>query len=163
MVRRVGSTVSVFNDARYSEELVHAIRGVGQHLVLRQAWPQLVVAHDVDHGHGMGGRLDVGGVQGVERVHVGQYLGELLLHARLLALAQVQAGQPRHVVDVDLHSSSSWAYCRDSRLRPTLAKRTVTTVSSPSRSTPTTIPSPKRPWRTSAPTLRGRSSSRCGS
>src|SRR5262249_1845865 len=163
MVRWVGSIVSVFNDARYPEELVHAVGSVGQHLVLGQTGPVLVVPHDVDAGHGVGRGLDVAGVQGVERLHVGQDLGQLLVHAVLLALAQVQTGQPGHVIDVDLHSSSSCAYCRDSRLRPTLAKRTVTTVSAPSRSTPTTMPSPKRPWRTRAPTLSGRSSSRCGS
>src|SRR5215475_76882 len=150
----------VFDDPRDSEEAIDGIGGVGQHLLGGEARPWNVVAHHVHHGHGVAGGLDSLRVEGAQGIDVGQDLGQLLLHASLLGVGEVQAGEPRHVIDVDLHSSSRGAYWSDKRLRPTLAKRTVTTVSSPSRSTPTTSPSPKRPWRTRAPTFRGNSSSR---
>src|SRR5439155_1128067 len=157
------AVASFLNDPRDAEEVAGAIGRVGEHLFEREARARLVVAHDVELRHCVGGRLDPGRVHGLQRVDVGEDGVELLAHRLELRLGQRQPGQPRDVGDVlardHASGSSRCAYCKDSRLRPTLAKPSVTMMSAPSRSTPTTSPSPKRACRTRAPTLIGHDSS----
>src|SRR5262249_47988422 len=141
---------SVFNDARYPEELTHAIGSVGERRGLRQAGGGLVVTHDVDERDGVGRRLHALHVDRLQLVDVFEDHRELVAHPGALALGERQASQPGNVLDVlvaDHRSvrllvavqsiSSRCAYCSDSRFRPTLAKRTVTIVSPPSFSMPT--------------------------
>src|SRR5207247_5881844 len=143
-------------------ELADAVGRVPEHFVLRKARHDLVVAHHVDERHGVRRRLDAGDVEHLEPVDVGQDRVELRAHRLELGVAELEPREPRdveHVLSGDPwhQSSSRFAYWSESCFLPTEAKRTVTSVSPPLRSTPTTSPSPQRPWRTRAPTLRGRS------
>src|SRR5499425_3575226 len=49
---------SFLDDPRHTEEVVDAIRGVGEHLLDREARARLVVAHDVELRHRVRRRLD---------------------------------------------------------------------------------------------------------
>src|SRR6185369_6410319 len=92
--------VSYLEYLRHAEVFAAALGRVGERLVLRQARAILVVAHHVDHGHGVRGRLDAGCVEGAQRVDVGQDAAELLAHALELGVAQRQARETRDVLDV---------------------------------------------------------------
>ena len=92
---------------------------------------RLVLAHHVAQGHRVRGRLDAGRCRA--RAACRCRRGSRPARARMRsssASVSVEAGEPRHVLDVFARSSmapstqisSRCAYCSDRRLRPTLAK-----------------------------------------
>src|SRR4029453_10396608 len=158
---------SFLDNARHAEEVPGGLGRIGQHVGPGQRWARLVLSHHVGEGHRVGGGLHPGGVHRAELVDVGEDMAQLVLHANQLRLGKLEPRQARHVLDVLARDpelghdsiSSRWAYWRERRLRPTLAKWTVAITSSPSRWIPTRRPSPPRAWRSRAPTWKGRSSS----
>src|SRR6185436_1834012 len=160
-------TASLLDDPGHAEEVAGGVRRIGQHVGERQGRARLVLAHHIGEGHRVRGGRDAGGVHRAELVDIGEDIAQLRLHADQVLRGELEPRQPRHVLDVLARDaglahesiSSRWAYWSERRLRPTLAKWTVTRMSSPSRWMPTRSPSPHRAWRRRAPTWNGRSGS----
>lgn len=97
-----GVVLGIFDDLGDNELLV-ALRGcVAEGIGGREWLAGFIGIKHVDKIKGVGGGLDVFGVDGVQFIHVAEYVLKLCCIGGLFLIGQLQPGKFGHVVDIQI-------------------------------------------------------------